>query len=135
MIVRNISLILILWLTALNHAAAGIDAYKCRIYFSSDLQDDGVMRPSDFSKFYVGKEFIVDKETGRISGRISNHNASGQPQVLDYGSNEQAFKALTIYRPRISIDSIYIKEFQDSGEKPFLLMKGSTVYSGICMPL
>lgn len=125
---------LVLAILLSGYAAADIDAYKCTVNSSGALKDNGDISPSDFSKMQVGKEFVVDKGTGRIKGGLSNDNAFGEPQVLDYGSSEQAFKVITIYKPMTTVKYLYIQEFNKSEKKPFMYIDGGYIYYGLCAP-
>jgi len=113
---------------------AEIRAYKCLVTHAASLSESGEMASSDFTNLYIGKEFTLDKGTGRIQGDLSNSNAHGQPIVLDYGSSEQAFKAITIFQPFTSITYLYIEEFVEGIKKPFLILDGAKTYSGLCAP-
>lgn len=111
-----------------------IDAYKCTVTDAKGLSDNGLLEPDEFSQMFPGKEFVLDKGTGRITGGLSNHNGNGQPEVLDYGSTEQAFKAITIFRPFVTVEYLYIEEFNRSNLKPFMLIDGAHIFTGICEP-
>jgi len=124
---------LILLALSLPNIAQAIDAYKCTIDYTAGLHDSGEIAPTSFSKLLQSKEFVVDKGTGRITGGVSNHSASGQPQVLDYGSDVQSFKVLTIFKPNTTVSYLYIKEFSDNQEKPFIFISASNVFSGKCV--
>lgn len=115
-----------------NIALAG-GAYKCTINYTAGLKDDGQMSETAYSKLRLGREFVVDKGTGRMQGGLSNYNAYGQPKVLDYGSSNQSFKAITIYKPMTLVDYLYVQEFNDNREKPFLFLNGKDTFSGTCI--
>lgn len=127
------ALLILTALFATSTTAYAIDAYKCAVSQTGDLQDSGEISESNFTRLSNGNEFVVDKGTGRIKGGLSNDNAFGQPQVLDYGSSEQAFKVLTVFKPNITINYLYIQEFNESEEKPFMFVSGSEIYSGKCV--
>lgn len=117
-----------------TNASFAASAYKCIVTNTAALNINGKLSETEFTKFSKATEFVVDKGTGRISGgTFSNHNANGQPQVLDFGSKEQAFKALTIFKPNITINYLYIEEFAENKEKPFMFIDGSNVFSGKCI--
>ena len=123
---------LFLVLCSIAGIANSAEGYKCKILMAHGLSDDGRMIETNFSNLYVGREFVVDRGTGRITGKISNHNAYGEPKVLDRGSKAQAYKVITIYKPMTTIAYLYIKEFADGSEKPFMFVDGSNIISGIC---
>ena len=94
MLSRVLEIIVITGLLAMSANAASADAYKCYVKNQKKLNDSGEL--VDFwGEETVGvmtKEFVVDKQTGRMSGELKNHNAFGEPQVLDLGSARRAYK-------------------------------------------
>ena len=80
--------------------------------------------------------FLVRRKTGEIIGApFHNQTSTGVTtvQVLDYGSNEQAFKVVSVYKDAYtSVDYLQIDEFVDSSEKPFLGITRSRIFSGTC---
>ena len=130
---ENMKIILVFLFLAAPGLAHAIDAYKCTVLDASGLNDDGRLGSTSFTGWYLDKEFVVDKGTGRVKGGLSNNNGYGQPQVLDYGSVSQAFKALTIFKPFITVNYLYIEEFHDGNEKPFMFIDGNQVFSGKCV--
>jgi hypothetical protein len=111
-----------------------LDAYKCNVTHTAGLTDTGGLAETNYSKLRLGNEFVVDRDTGRINGGLSNNNAFGQPKVLDYGSHEQAFKVVTIYKPMTTLAYLYIEEFNENREKPFMFIDGQNIFSGVCTP-
>jgi hypothetical protein len=111
-----------------------IDGYKCIVTDTKELSDNGNLEQSDFTVMYLNKEFVVDKGTGRITGGLSNHAGLAQPVVLDFGSSEQSYKALTIYKPYTTVKYLYIQEFNKTPAKPFLFIESGHIFSGTCEP-
>ena len=122
----------ILFIIYSNITLAG-DAYKCTVKQTAGLRDNGEMSETNFSKLYLGKEFVVDKRTGLMNGGLSNHNAYGQPKVIDYGSSQQSFKVITIFNPMTAVDYLYVEEFKANSEKPFIFITCQDIFSGICI--
>lgn len=110
------------------------DGYKCKVLSAVGLQDDGALGTDGVPRGFVGQEFVVDKGTGRIIGTLTNHGSGGQPQVVDYGSDAQAYKAITVYQPNVSVDYLYVQEFNETEKKPFFFVEGSKVLTGHCLP-
>jgi hypothetical protein len=117
----------------LASVARGAGAYKCTVKGGSNLTEAGRLDATASASAYVGAEFTLDRGTGRMSGALTNHGASGKPQVLDPGSTEQAYKAVTLFKPFTSVDLIYVKEFADSPIKPFMFITGENVLTGTCV--
>jgi len=106
--------------------------YKCVVKTDSRLEDDGSTSSNGLT---VGEEFVVDRSTGVMIGAFRNSNnfhEGNKPHVLDYGSSQQAFKAITIFQPKVSVDYLYVQEFSSSSEKPFMFVTGSSTYTGLC---
>jgi hypothetical protein len=99
----------------------GADAYKCEIHGGYGLVDSGEFVETAWAKMWVGREFIVDKDSGKMIGGFSNSGTGGDPKVLDRGSTDQAFKVITIYKPMTAVDYLYVQEFNENAEKPFFL--------------
>lgn len=107
--------------------------YVCKILDVKKLSDGGRIIADDAFTFTIGMEFGVVRETGEIIGKtLSNQNANGSPKVLDIGSDRQAFKAITIYEPFVSVSYLMIKEYEDGSDKPFIFYDVYSTYSGLC---
>jgi hypothetical protein len=111
--------------------------YKCEILQGLTQTAEGKLKNSAFTDTLVklNKNFTVNRQSGKINvtnNGLVNENNFGKPKVLDKGSNEQAFKVLTIYQPNISVDYLEIQEFTDSYIKPFIFLSSGNIYSGIC---
>lgn len=125
--------ILFFGLTVAGSAANAYQpAYKCIVVEASRLSEDGLLE--DW-KYYIGAEFVVDKATGRMNGKLKNHGYFGEPKVIDPGGNEQALKVVTIYDAGFpAVDYLYIETFSSGYKKPFIFRDGSSVFNGLCEP-
>lgn len=124
-----IAALLCLW-----HSAATAFDYKCVVRYAYNLSHDGDLKLTDWAKMYLGGEFVIDRATGRMIGVLANHNANGEPKVLDPGSPSQAYKVITVYKPLITVDYLVVQEFLNQPRKPFFFVSGftMTVVSGQC---
>ncbi len=114
-------------------AASAAGSYECAVVSATSLAANGEMKRTSFTKAYEGQKFIVNRETGQITSEvISNSNGFGQPEVLDLGSSEQSFKALTVFRPKVAVDYLMIQSFVEGPKKPFLFLSGGLLMSGKC---
>jgi hypothetical protein len=115
-----------------DRASAYVTAYQCVVKESKMLADSGVLENWDYG---LDAEFVVDKGTGRMNGKLKNHGFFGEPTIIDPGSNEQAFKVVTIHDAGFpAVDYLYIKVFEEGWPKPFMYRTGSEIYSGTCVP-
>ena len=126
---RLLALVVALTVTYANQASAS--AYKCVIEGRLKLTDAGELERVK-SGFYVGKDFVIDRATGRMSGILTNHGSFGQPEVKDYGSSEQAFKVVTEFSGYTMIDYLYVQEFVEQRDKPFIFVTSDETFSGLC---
>lgn len=126
---RLLTLMLVMSLGHSNYASAS--AYKCVIEERLKLTSAGELE-SIKSGFYAGKDFVVDRATGRMSGILTNHGSFGQPEVKDYGSSDQAFKVVTEFSGNTMIDYLYVQEFVSQSDKPFIFVTSDETFSGLC---
>ena len=126
---RLLTLMVALTLTHTNHASAS--AYKCVIEERLELTDAGALERVR-SGSYVGKDFVVDRATGRMSGILTNHGSFGQPEVEYWGLPGQAFKVLTEFGGNKSNDYLYVQEFLEQSDKPFIFITSDEIFSGLC---
>ena len=108
----------------------------CKVIESKDTTGDGLHQETEFSKLYLGKKFTLNKDSGEMNGGVSNHNASGKPQILDHGNTQQNFKAITVYEPYVTIDLIQISHSKNkNNQSSFLFVSGTKTMSGLCSKL
>jgi hypothetical protein len=134
MLNKTLEIIVIIGLITMSASAASSSAYKCHIKSLKSLNDSGELVDflHDEAFEFMKKEFVVDRDTGRMSGATTNHGPYGQPRVIDKGSGEQAYKALTIVEPFTTVDFLYVQEFAKGTKKPFFFVTGTKRYSGLC---
>lgn len=114
-------------------SVSAYDGFKCTVKAVSKLQDDGT-HSDDSVMTSLGEEFVVDRVTGRMVGGLSNHSIGGQPKVIDPGSADQSFKALTIFGPYVSINYLEVQVYANSYEKPFSFIEFGSFITGLCEP-
>ena len=87
--------------------------YKCVVKDYVKVEDSGEFKSTKKDLLAaIGSEFVVDKETGRMIGDLSNHNSYGSPMIIDPGSSEQIYKVVTIYKPIPTLDVLTVKEYE-----------------------
>jgi hypothetical protein len=123
-----------LLLTSVNVFA--VNDFKCTIKDAVNLEADGSLNHKSYLvSGYIGKEFVVNRQTGIITGaNITNTMSGKMPAVYDYLPNENGYKAVTHYKPNNIIDYLQINQYADKPEKPFFY-KGAfgTMVSGTCV--
>jgi hypothetical protein len=113
---------------------AGSTHYTCTILSANRLTDKGMLASEGPVKQFIGKEFTVDRFTGRIIGGPLD-NSHLKIQLIDKGSREMSFQSFAQSAQKTHTTHIEIQEFQASETKPFV---GTTtlyhpgVYSGTC---
>ena len=129
-LIRRAVLIFFVAFTNTEVIALEGDAYECVVGNTSVILGDG----GELSRwtFRQGEKFIVDKQSGRMLGALSNHNAFGNPKVIDRGSEDQAYKVITVFEPFTEINVLYVQEFRDGENKPFSFTDGGRTYTGLC---
>jgi hypothetical protein len=106
--------------------------YQCTIKTSALVTDDGKLSVNSFTKIFVGRKFVVDVGSGRMIGDVSNHNAFGDPILINRGDKENGFKAVTVFKPNPAIDVINVETFADGRLKPFVFTSDTHVMTGLC---
>ena len=113
------------------------DSYTCEVKSIRLLGEDGAadMVGERYPSHHLGTTFVIDRYTGRMLGQLKNHNGADQPEVIDFGSEEQSVKVITTYGHDVYIDYLIVKIYVDALEKPFMFIRGSTIYTGLCKGL
>ena len=107
--------------------------FKCSVQDAKKVSENGLLVSNNVTKIYIGREFVVDRESGKMIGEVTNHNSGFIPKVFDYLPSENGYKVVTTYSPHPSIDYLHIVEYVESLEKPFFYTTGSTIMSGKCV--
>lgn len=107
------------------------DDYRCTIESTVAAKDKPINR------IYIGKQFSVERRTGLMAGSLKNSYVT-DPQVIDYGSTENSYKAVTAMRKdqgagvSSSIYAITINEYDESDRKPFIFLQNDEAFLGWC---
>jgi hypothetical protein len=86
---------------------------------------------------YKGKEFTVSRRTGVMSGALKNAYVTA-PVVVDIGSPQNSFKAVTTLRPGEGSGPgsnaylLVVREYTNGPFKPFMFADNDEVYFGTC---
>lgn len=110
--------------------------YKCVIERVASA-DPAPKNQEFLEKNFVGKEFTVDRRTGVMAGALKNSYIT-VPVVVDAGSSENSFKAVTTLRkeqgvgPGSNAYLLVVKEYATTIKKPFLFAENEDVYFGSC---
>ena len=110
------------------------ERYHCVIQDQIQTADSGRRVPAAAIRVanHHAQQFVVDRVSGRVMGDVfANHDAQ-RVEVLDPGSNQQAFKLLAVFGPNISVDYLQIKEYHVQAAKPFTGMSQGKAYTGVC---
>lgn len=125
--------VLILCLRALSSMAeAGDLSYECVIKHVYKLTDDGLLEISGWQNQFQGNSFTISRETGTIAGKVLTTVFAEETRVVNFGSNENSFKAIADFKDQFQL--IEIQEFKKGTQKPFIAssMGGAGIITGIC---
>jgi len=115
--------------------AQALRDYKCIVERVASADASAIHMK--FQMYFVGKEFTVDRRTGVMAGNLKNSYTTS-PVVVDAGSTENSFKAVTTLRkeqglgPGSNAYLLVVNEYVDSPKKPFLFAENDDVYFGTC---
>ncbi len=131
---KFLSLVVILF--AINPAIVLAESeFNCTITGASEVTTDGQLEALAGKKNYyetaAGAEFIVQREKGLMAGRFVS-NAGWRIQVIDQGSAQQSYKALS-HKPAGRVQSQFLEiRVQEKGtKKPFILV-ATEILHGYC---
>lgn len=120
----------VLILVATTNAWAAED-YRCTIESTVAAKDKPINR------IYIGKQFTVERRTGLMAGALKNSYVT-DPQVIDYGSTENSYKAVATMRKDqgagvgSSIYALTINEYDEGDRKPFIFLQNDEAFLGWC---
>ena len=113
---------------------AADDHYTCTIVTASRLTDQGTLAQDEVVKHFLGKEFTVDRVTGRIiGGPLDNREMT--IQLIARGTHDMSSEVFAVSKQTSQTTHIRIDLFLPTEHKPFM---GTTtlyypgVYSGLC---
>lgn len=129
----------LLWIIfglATQSASAAVNGYQCLISEQLLLEENGALkRPPE--PYLIGQRFAVDRNTGRIVGpeqgmwQFDNHKIT----VLARGNADNSFIVDSVgpsHGDGVHATHLRIVEFAPSKSKPFVVLSGSLVASGVC---
>ena len=132
---RGIVILISLVLTS-GAAVAGND-YRCKIERLSLAGGDSGAVYDLHKKNYVGKQFTIERTSGVMAGVLKNFYVT-KPQVIDMGSKENSYKAVTTMRVEqgagagSNIYAITVLEYEQGEKKPFVFLNNEAVFFGYC---
>ena len=117
-------------------AIAAANSYQCVIAEQQMLENNGTLkRPPQ--PYLIGKRFAVDRNTGHIVGpeqalwQLEDHKVT----VVARGNKDNSFIVVSVGPARgdgVHATMLQVEEFTESKSKPFIVLSGSQVTSGVC---
>jgi hypothetical protein len=114
---------------------ASTQSFRCTVHQAWELTKSGELQRAKGAEGYkVGKEFVVDRGTGRIiSGSgLQNFGIGGEPKILHPGDEGNSFRVLTIYEALNPVSVLEIKVWKSQDHPPFIYYDLGSVFTGIC---
>lgn len=107
----------------------------CEVKANYWLQGDGLLKPSDRKLDAKHAQFFLNRATGQYDG-AGMSNKDMDTTVFDYGSSQQAYKAVSKNRQGyVVVETLVVQVFVDGTSKPFSLSNGASISTGICKEL
>tara|TARA_R110001583_G_scaffold100526_2_gene246567 strand:+ start:176 stop:580 length:405 start_codon:yes stop_codon:yes gene_type:complete len=131
-VLRGNMKILVLFAVLFSAGVFALEDYKCLINNAVTVDSNGNLKEIG-DKSIIDKMFTVNRLSGDMAGPIKN-NYLTTPNVLDYGSTENSFKAVTLMKNDITTNVyvLTIEEFAETPKKPFVFLSNSDVFYGTC---
>lgn len=116
--------------------ASGPDSYECSVTEQLFLQDGGSLERPPIP-FLLGKTFTVNRNTGAIVGEGSSSwfFAAHETRILTRGNEHSSFVATNVAPAReggVHHTTLFIREYHKARLKPFVVLDGVQVLSGVC---
>lgn len=120
-------------IVATHDAYAGPTNYKCAIRSLYSLTPDGTLKHNEFAdaKSLVG-EFTVDRLIGAVVGDWLPNATASSIRVVHPGNTEMAFRVISHYAERGTVEMLEIHEYVEGPIKPFVALSFAGVAVGVC---
>ncbi|OAI15816.1 hypothetical protein A1507_13410 [Methylomonas koyamae] len=124
-------------LVLISGNAIGGNDYRCTIERLSLAGGDSGVVYDLYKKNYVGEQFTVERASGVMAGLLKNSYVT-KPQVIDMGSKENSFKAVTTMRKEqgagagSNVYALTVLEHEEGEKKPFVFLSNEMVFFGHC---
>ncbi len=132
---KNIALLLLAIISSFfaELTLASSSVYECIVKTEYRLNDSGIIaQVSKDVATAIEDRFMVDRDSGRITGKLTDNKIAKDFRVLNRGDQNNSFIAISRYWSGSS-DYLQINEYVQSSDKPFILVfKGFWVNAGVC---
>lgn len=125
------------WTAVALLALAGATNVWAAEDFRCTIESTVAAKEKPINRIFIGKQFAVERRTGLMTGALKNSYIT-DPQVIDYGSTENSFKAVATMRKDqgagggSSIYALTINEYDESDRKPFIFLQNDEAFLGWC---
>lgn len=105
--------------------------------FRCTIESTVAAKEKPINRIFIGKQFTVERRTGLMAGALKNSYVT-DPQVIDYGSTENSYKAVATMRKDqgagvgSSIYALTINEYDKGDRKPFIFLQNDEAFLGWC---
>lgn len=136
---RYVQTLVIVSLACAGVAVAAQEAasYLCTIHRVESADEAAPATKAKRDADYLGKHFTVDRSTGVMRGSLNNAYQR-LPTVIDFGTRDSAFKAVTTisfsegFESGTNIHALTVMEFVPQKKKPFVYLWNADVFYGNC---
>jgi hypothetical protein len=134
---QNLHTLLLLGLFGASSASvAGSQSYQCSITEETHLAANGQMKPYP-KPLALGKRFAIDRNSGALAEPDLAFWAPTDAvvTVLAKGNKDNSFVATYVAQAaKVGVHStvVRVEEFAPTANKPFLVVSGASIYSGLC---
>jgi hypothetical protein len=119
---------------AFRQAVGIAQRYVCKVVGVRELSDSGFIEdaPEPVKAGRIGLSFVVNRDTGEITGDVGN-NATYETNTVVFTPPNNRFHVVSIsHGPNRSVNFLSIQDWAAGPKKPFLLVESGSVYSGTC---
>jgi hypothetical protein len=137
-----LSAFLSLALFTLSPLAVFAGSMRCELRQVFELSANGDLVPNRLEEAYLANDLVVDMATGVIYHSGFGNEGYPLKTILDAGSSSSSFKVIASSIPGKASDLdhatfvntvvMQIDTWVEAGEKPFLVIEGSNIGTGVC---
>lgn len=125
-------MIVTLFIFLFSSNVLSLSDYLCEITGVFNVNSEGKVE-TNILKVFIGEKFSVNRLSGEMTGALDNKYVT-DPVVINSGSEENSFQVVNTMKNDVTSNtySLTIKEFTKENNKPFVFLRNSTVFYGIC---
>jgi len=105
--------------------------FKCTVNAASNVNSKGDFEKIELWKFYINKEFTVERRSGVVSGKNFKNNIAGI-KPAPYNDEFNSYSVVSVSAGSNVINYLQINKSEETKLKPFIYIMTNVVLTGVC---